>query len=70
MTICPMEKFLHMIDFFCTSTACGACDKYQVCDDDDNNDDDDDDNDDNDDVNNDDNDGGDDDDFRCQLDEW
>ena len=25
-----MEKVLHMTDFFSTSTACGACDKYQV----------------------------------------
>ena len=25
-----MEKFLHMTDFFSTSTACGACDKYDV----------------------------------------
>ena len=25
-----MEKFLHMTDFFSTSTACGACDKYEV----------------------------------------
>ena len=31
MTICHVEKFLHMADFFSTSTACGACDKYQVC---------------------------------------
>ena len=30
-TICHMEKFLHMTDLFSTSTACGACDKYQVC---------------------------------------
>ena len=30
MTICHMEKFLHMTDFFSTSTACDACDKYQV----------------------------------------
>ena len=25
------KKFLHMTNFFSTSTACGACDKYQVC---------------------------------------
>ena len=31
MTICHMEKFLHMTDFFSTSTARGACDKYEVC---------------------------------------
>ena len=30
MKICHFEKFLHMTDFFSTSTACGACDKYQV----------------------------------------
>ena len=31
MTICHLEKFLHMTDFFSTSTAGGAGDKYQVC---------------------------------------
>jgi len=31
MTICHMEKILHMTDLFSTSTACGACDKYEVC---------------------------------------
>ena len=30
ITICNIEKFLHMTDFFSTITACGACDKYQV----------------------------------------
>ena len=24
-------KFLHMAEFFSTGTACGACDKYEVC---------------------------------------
>ena len=46
MTICHVDTFLHMADFFSTSIACGACDKYQICDHDD--DDDDDDNDDDD----------------------
>jgi len=46
MTICHMEKFLHMTEVFSTSTACGVCDKYQVCDGDDYDDDDDDDDDD------------------------
>ena len=30
MTICHVEKFLHMTDFFSTGTACGARDKYEV----------------------------------------
>ena len=30
MTICHVEKFLHMADFFSTGTARGARDKYQV----------------------------------------
>ena len=32
MTICHMEKILRMTDFFSTSTACGACDKYEAWD--------------------------------------
>ena len=42
LTICYVEnfsssqsakwrKFLHMADIFSTGTACGACDKYEVC---------------------------------------
>ena len=30
MTICNVEKFLHMADLFSQGTACGACDKYEV----------------------------------------
>ena len=32
MTICHVDKFLHMTDLFTTGTACCACDKYQVWD--------------------------------------
>merc|ERR1711970_321798 len=31
MTICHVEKFLHMADFFSTTSGCDGCDKYQVC---------------------------------------
>ena len=31
MKICHVKKFLHMTKKFSTGTACGACDKYQVC---------------------------------------
>ena len=31
MTICYVKKFLHMTKKFSIGTACGACDKYQVC---------------------------------------
>jgi len=30
MTICHMEKFLHMANFFSTTSGCDGCDKYQV----------------------------------------
>ena len=31
MTICHVDKFLHMTEFFSTGTARGARDKYEVC---------------------------------------
>ena len=31
MTICHVEKFLQMADFFSTTSGCDGCDKYQVC---------------------------------------